>query len=190
LYLAFEPDFLGLQECDPRMTAVISDLIKDKYEIVRYTRSKEGINRHNYTPIFYYKSRWEQVDGGWFLFERACWTMTWVVLQSKEDPAVRCLHANLHQTPWGGEELMNCSIAINGELKRLREKKLCKQDATHIPTDPTPLSDEEFFATEEASEDKIDGDVDSPKASKSRIKINQKLSKAPKKKKSKKSSKR
>jgi hypothetical protein len=75
-------------------------------------------------------------------------------------------------------------------LKRLREKKLCKQDATHIPADPTPLSDEEFFATEEASEDKIDGDVDSPKASKSRIKINQKLSKAPKKKKSKKSSKR
>ncbi|MBO5294425.1 MAG: hypothetical protein J6B71_04180 [Clostridia bacterium] len=122
VYLNYRPDFLGLQECDPNMTAVISDLIKDKYEIVRYTRPKEGINRHNYTPIFYYKGRWEQVDGGWFLFERGCWTMTWAVLQSKENPEVRCLHANLHQTPWGGEELMNCSIAINGELKRLREK--------------------------------------------------------------------
>ena len=30
-------------------------------------------------------------------------------------------------------------------LKRWREKKLCKQNATHIPADPTPLSDEEFL---------------------------------------------
>ena len=31
-------------------------------------------------------------------------------------------------------------------LKRLREKKLCKQNSQHIPNEITPLSDEEFFA--------------------------------------------
>ena len=40
-------------------------------------------------------------------------------------------------------------------LKRLREKKLCKQNANHIPNVLTPLSDEEFLdnSDEEAPED-------------------------------------
>ena len=74
-------------------------------------------------------------------------------------------------------------------LKRLREKKLCKQSATHIPENPTPLSDEEFFAEEENT-DTDKGISKAPqKSKKSKIKINQTPTKASNKKKGKKGSK-
>ena len=74
-------------------------------------------------------------------------------------------------------------------LKRLREKKLCKQSATHIPENPTPLSDEEFFAEEENT-DTDKGISKAPqKSKKSKIKINQRPPKASNKKKGKKGSK-
>lgn len=56
-------------------------------------------------------------------------------------------------------------------LKRLREKRLCKQDASHIPNDITPLSDEEFFA--ESVEESNDASADK-KAS--RVNVKQKKS--------------
>ena len=65
-------------------------------------------------------------------------------------------------------------------LKRLREKKLCRASATHIPAYPTPLSDEEYMEPEEDEED-------SKKASK--IKIKQKSTEKPKKKSKKRSKK-
>ena len=74
-------------------------------------------------------------------------------------------------------------------LKRLREKKLCKQSATHIPENPTPLSDEEFFAEEENT-DTDKGISKAPqKSKKSKIKINPRPPKASNKKKGKKGSK-
>lgn len=33
-------------------------------------------------------------------------------------------------------------------LKRLREKRLCRQSATHIPENPTPLTEEEFLSAD------------------------------------------
>lgn len=71
-------------------------------------------------------------------------------------------------------------------LKRLREKKLCKQNAEHIPNDLTPLTDEEFLADEDDSKKE-----EAP----SKVKIKQKNNKSSgsnstsKKKKGKKSSK-
>lgn len=65
-------------------------------------------------------------------------------------------------------------------LKRLREKKLCRANATHIPAYPTPLSDEEYMAPEEDNEE-------SEKASK--VKIKQKSAEKPKKKSKKRSKK-
>ena len=56
-------------------------------------------------------------------------------------------------------------------LKRLREKRLCKQDATHIPNEITPLSDEEFFA--ESVEERNDSETDK---NSSRVSIKQKKS--------------
>lgn len=37
-------------------------------------------------------------------------------------------------------------------LKRLRERKLCRAAATHIPDNPTPLSDEEYLMPDEDNE--------------------------------------
>ena len=74
-------------------------------------------------------------------------------------------------------------------LKRLREKKLCKQSATHIPENPTPLSDEEFFAEEENTDTDKGISKTPQKSKKSKIKINQRPPKASNKKKGKKGSK-
>lgn len=38
-------------------------------------------------------------------------------------------------------------------LKRLREKRLCRKSASHIPTNPTPLSEEEFLAKDPLDDD-------------------------------------
>ena len=65
-------------------------------------------------------------------------------------------------------------------LKRLREKKLCRANATHIPAYPTPLSDEEYMAPEEDNEEP-------EKASK--VKIKQKSAEKSKKKSKKRSKK-
>lgn len=71
-------------------------------------------------------------------------------------------------------------------LKRLREKKLCKQNATHIPENPTPLSDEEFLAEDEPVEESKNDEADKKSdakngASKSKVKIKQKNPKTSKK---------
>jgi hypothetical protein len=62
-------------------------------------------------------------------------------------------------------------------LKRLREKKLCKQNATHIPNNPVPLSDEEFLK-EDLSEDINAATNEKGNKKKSEIKIKSKSSKS------------
>ena len=94
-------------------------------------------------------------------------------------------------------------------LKKLREKKLCKNNASHIPLNPTPLSDEEFYAEDDETNDngdkknkkskkdkknKVDennknGKNASNSESDSKIKITQMNTKSPKNKKGKKGSK-
>ena len=62
-------------------------------------------------------------------------------------------------------------------LKRLRERKLCKQNATHIPNNPTLLSDEEFLEEDVQEDiDKNNTEADK-KESNSKVKINSKSSK-------------
>ena len=61
-------------------------------------------------------------------------------------------------------------------LKRLREKKLCRQNASHIPEQPTLLSDEEFLATEPEDEADQSKPLKKEKKAKktSKIKVTQK----------------
>ena len=56
-------------------------------------------------------------------------------------------------------------------LKRLREKKLCKQNSQHIPNEITPLSDEEFFA-----EDIEEEPISTASKKTSRVSVKQKKS--------------
>ena len=67
-------------------------------------------------------------------------------------------------------------------LKSLREKKLCKQSATHIPDKPTLLSDEEFLASDEEDENINKNIKDKKSSSNTKVKINQKNSNSTKKK--------
>lgn len=60
-------------------------------------------------------------------------------------------------------------------LKRLREKRLCKENAEHIPDDIKPLSEEEYYAKDDTNEE-IDAKEKSSKASK--VKVTQKNSKS------------
>ncbi len=71
-------------------------------------------------------------------------------------------------------------------LKRLRDKKLCKQNAKHIPSEPTPLTDEEFLSDEDDSKAEI---TSSKEESPSKIKIKPKSDKSEKSSKSNSSSK-
>ena len=72
-------------------------------------------------------------------------------------------------------------------LKRLREKKLCKQNASHIPYEIKPLTDEEFLSPEE--EVKTKNKEEKTNNKKTKIKVTQTNVKSSKKKKGKKSSK-
>ena len=56
-------------------------------------------------------------------------------------------------------------------LKRLREKRLCRQGASHIPNEITPLSDEEFFA-----EDVEENQTSDTSKNSSRVSVKQKKS--------------
>ena len=73
-------------------------------------------------------------------------------------------------------------------LKRLREKRLCKQNASHIPSDPTPLSEEEFLDPEPKEKPNETPNKKS-EPSKSKVKVTQKSPLSTKKKKRKKRSK-
>lgn len=68
-------------------------------------------------------------------------------------------------------------------IKRLKEKKLCKESSTHIPDDIKPLTDEEFYKkdTDDAPTEKESS------AKSSKIKISQKSQKSSQKKKKKRS---
>ena len=55
-------------------------------------------------------------------------------------------------------------------IKRLKEKKLCKESSTHIPDNPTPLSDEEFYAKDTVETNNDDKEIQSSKSSHVRIK--------------------
>ena len=65
-------------------------------------------------------------------------------------------------------------------LKRLKEKKLCKQASEHIPEEPTPLSDEEFLAPE--PEPKTEPKKEKSKKDSSKVKVTQKSTSKKKKK--------
>ena len=60
-------------------------------------------------------------------------------------------------------------------LKRLREKRLCKQNSSHIPNEIAPLTEEEFFA-ENIEDNESSKDTSKAKAS-SKVNIKQKNSK-------------
>ncbi len=82
-----------------------------------------------------------------------------------------------------------CSVAYTllhrWILKRLKEKKLCRQSSIHIPADPKPLTEEEFLSEDVVIEDAKrteKDDKNNKKASKdSKVKIKQRNSKATKK---------
>lgn len=121
-YKHYKPDFLGLQEMEPKINALVTEGLRDEYLIPDTDYQGACI----FTPVLYRVDKWTPLETGFHRFPRHwCWQYHWGLYESKSDPDVRVIHANFHYHPSAlpyVDSRCHAVVELNGELLRLREK--------------------------------------------------------------------
>ncbi len=83
-----EPDFCNFQECRPTTSRAVDNAIQ-KIISEKYAESNVAHAHENFTPVFYKKDRFEELDGGFFVFEGLndanSKSVTWGLFEDKTD---------------------------------------------------------------------------------------------------------
>lgn len=121
-YLHYKPDFLGLQEMEPKIHAMIMERLQGEYAIPETDYEGACIM----TPSLYRKEAWTPLKTGFHRFLRQwCWQYHWALYQSKADPNVKVIHMNFHyhpgKLPWV-DVRCHAVVDMNTELLRLRKE--------------------------------------------------------------------
>lgn len=101
MYLAYKPDFLGLQEVDLLMEPEILERLDSVYAMVPAKMGDYVYHRvdhqQNFTPLFYNKHKFELVDSRFHFFNvKGMWDYQWALYASKKRPGKKYIHMNLH----------------------------------------------------------------------------------------------
>ncbi len=129
LYLAFEPDFLGLQEVSYEMEPILFDLLKDVYD-TPHSALGDAVNyayhgtahTQNHTPILYNKHKYDVIDSRFHNFEAGgLWSYEWAVYALKSDPTQTIAHMNLHYPSSSAKQYFGAAVDdVHEELVSLR----------------------------------------------------------------------
>ncbi len=138
VYLTFLPDFLGLQEVSYQQTPRLCELLSEVYatpdtplgDFINYPY--HGVDYiQNHTPILYNKQKYEVLDSRYHIFPNDdLHSYQWALYRSKENPAQKIIHMNMH--PHSNSNInMPGFVDAHNELVHLRR---------HYPTTPIVLT--------------------------------------------------
>ncbi|MBO5938628.1 MAG: hypothetical protein J6Q82_03920 [Clostridia bacterium] len=101
MYLAYKPDFLGLQEVSYNLEPEILERLDSLYAIVPAKMGDYVYHRVDYqqnnTPLLYNKHLYELVDTRFHFFNvMGMWGYQWALYKSKKKPGKKYIHMNLH----------------------------------------------------------------------------------------------
>ena len=125
MYLAYKPDFLGLQEVDIEMEPEILERLDSAYAMVPAKMGDYVYHRvdyqQNYTPLFYNKHKYELVDTRFHFFDvMGMWGYQWALYKSKKKPGKKYIHMNLHFFYQADERQLPGIEDVHYELMHLR----------------------------------------------------------------------
>lgn len=83
-----EPDFCNFQECNPKTSRAVDNAIQNIIS-ERYAEACAAHSHENFTPVFYKKERFSELDGGFVLFDgfndANSKSVTWGLFEDKSD---------------------------------------------------------------------------------------------------------
>ncbi|MBQ2999801.1 MAG: hypothetical protein IJD64_05005, partial [Clostridia bacterium] len=125
MYLAYKPDFLGIQEVDILMEPEILERLDAAYAMVPAKMGDYVYHRvdyqQNYTPLFYNKHKYELVDTRFHFFNvMGMWGYQWALYKSKKKPGKKYIHMNLHFFYQADERQLPGVEDVHYELMHLR----------------------------------------------------------------------
>ena len=125
MYLAYKPDFLGIQEVDILMEPEILEHLDAAYAMVPAKMGDYVYHRvdyqQNYTPLFYNKHKYELVDTRFHFFNvMGVWGYQWALYKSKKKPGKKYIHMNLHFFYQADERQLPGVEDVHYELMHLR----------------------------------------------------------------------
>ncbi len=116
-YIAYAPDFIGLQEVQIDTKPIFVEELSDLYTMM----DVDTDGKKNYTPIFYKTAEFELLESKFFpFFERGLWHYEWGLFRRKSD-SKRIIHMNLHYHYSATDARLPEAELVNAELKRLEE---------------------------------------------------------------------
>ena len=116
-YLAYQPDFIGIQEVRAPSMPIFVEELADVYS--RLEVDTNGNRDH--VPIFYKKDEYEVLESKFVsFFEKGMWHYEWGLFKRKSD-SKRLIHMNLHYHYSATDARLPEAILVNAELKRLEE---------------------------------------------------------------------
>ena len=119
-YLAFEPDFIGLQEVSSKMTDVFVENLEKKYAFAEAVPD----GHHNFTPLFYLKDKYDLLKTKHVNFmehKEGCWSYQMALYGFKSEPDKKIIHINLHYHFLSSETRLPNAMLVNREIRELRK---------------------------------------------------------------------
>ena len=120
-YLAFEPDFIGLQEVSGAMIKEFCENLTEKYSFAAVTPD----GHHNFTPVLYLKDKYDLLFSEHVNFmenKDGCWSYQVALYSTKSAPQNKIIHINLHYHFLSTDTRLPNAKLVNKEIKELREK--------------------------------------------------------------------
>ena len=88
LICEIKPDFCNFQECNPKTSRAVDNAIQ-KIIADRYAESNAAHAHENFTPVFYLRERFLELDGGFIVYDGLndanSKSVTWGLFEDKED---------------------------------------------------------------------------------------------------------
>lgn len=124
-YLAYEPDFLGVQEVSNLTEPELLKRLDSVYAMPKANMGDYIYHRVDYqqnsTPIFYNKHKFELIDTRFHLFNvKGMWSYQWALYADKKRPGKKYIHMNLHFYPEADERQLPGVEDAHYELIHLR----------------------------------------------------------------------
>ena len=117
-YLAYLPDFIGLQEMQLHMQPVIEEKLNGVYKLLEM----ETNGLKNCTPLLYREDKYEPIESKYTsFFEGGLWNYVWAVYRRKSD-SKKIAHMNLHYYFTDSELRTEEARLVNAELKMIESK--------------------------------------------------------------------
>ena len=121
----FEPDVCTFQECGPKSNRVGNPSIVEIMSDV-YVEAMPEFAEVNYTPVFYKKEKFNEIDGGYFTYDGMndgnSKSVTWVVLEDKESLNRYAVASTHFWWKFRGEEDTNQRLQNAIQLKMLCDR--------------------------------------------------------------------